>query len=76
MNNTRRKTIRSIIGSLELLKSKIEMLYDEESDALVAMEENFSETERYAMAEEATENLESAMDMMDDVISALEEAAN
>lgn len=74
MNKLRRKEIDKIINSLRELSSSIEFIKDEEQDYMDNMPENLMESERYYVAEEAVESLDSAYDLLDDAIDCLEEA--
>ena len=73
MNNTRRKEIKKVIAVLESLNSTIEDLQSEEGDAMDAISENFSETDRYAHMEECYDLLGDAMSSIEEAISNLED---
>lgn len=72
MNNKRRTIVRQIIDSLSTVVDEIENVRDEEDDCLSALE-NFEGTERYTTMEENVENLESALDSVQEAIGSLEE---
>lgn len=74
MNNKRRKQISDIITSLENVKSEIENVLSDEQEYLDNIPENLQGSERYEIAESAVNNLESASDSVDEVLSALQES--
>ena len=73
MNNVRRKEIKKVISVLESLNVTIENLRSEEEDAMCAIEEKFSETDRYARMEECCDLLGDAISSIEETISSLEE---
>ena len=75
MNKQRRKEISKITSDLQDLRSRIEDLRDEEQEGLYNMEEKFSETEKFAKAEEARDALDYAIDSFDEITSNLETAS-
>lgn len=86
MNNTRRKEIKSIIERIEELQSEIadlgadiEAIHSDEEEYMDNIPENFQQSDRYYNAEAACDNLQSAIDGLeeldfDEIISSLEEA--
>lgn len=74
MNNTRRKTIRVIIGILNDTRNALDDVFDEEETYRDNMPENLQGSERYEKADEACDNLSDAVDGLDEVISSLEAA--
>lgn len=87
MNNIRRKKIKATIQFLKELvettsvefdniKSEIESIQDEEQEALDNMPESMEGSERYSAIEEALENLQSALDVMDEADSAFSNATD
>lgn len=74
MNKARRKAIGELLEELEALKDKVQELLEEEEDYRDNMPENLQGSERYEKAETACDNLSSAVDGMEEVISCLEEA--
>ena len=76
MNNPRRKAIDEIYAKLESLKTDLEDLMAEEEEYRDNMPENLQGGERYEKAEEACDNLQSAIDSMDEVLEYLSEATN
>lgn len=74
MNNVRRKKIDEAISlteklqdSIQELREMIEEIKDEEQEYLDNMPENLQSSERYIAAEAAVENLEGAMDTLDEL---------
>ena len=61
--------IKSIQGELEDIKSDLECLYYEEEAYMDNIPENLQNSSRYEAAEDACDNLESAVDSIDDAIS-------
>lgn len=87
MNNARRKEIKATIQHLKELvettsvefdniKSEIESIQDKEQKALDNMPESMEGSERYSAIEEALENLQSALDVMDEADSAFSSATD
>ena len=74
MNNARRKRICKIVDALNELKSQIDELYEEEQKAFENIPESLQGTERYEIAENAVDMLESASSGLEDVISFLGDA--
>lgn len=64
MNNSRRKRISKIADALNELKGQIDELYEEEQEAFENIPESLQGTERYEVAENAVDMLESASMMM------------
>lgn len=81
MNKKRRKCIDSVIlkinnlqDIIEELQQDIEDIAADEQDYLDNIPENLQSSERYEAGEEAVENLEAAIDWLDDIkTSELEE---
>lgn len=90
MNNARRKIIASIINKIDLISEEMEVILndiesvkDEEEEVLDSIPENLQGSERYNITEESVDNLNTAFDMwqeafdnIEEIKSALEEAAN
>lgn len=86
MNRERRKEISNVILEIEKVKKmceeisfQIESIMDDESDYMDNIPENLQSSDRYYDAEEAVDNLESAMSDLRDldfdaVIDSLREA--
>lgn len=74
MNKARRNRIIEIIDTLTLMNEEINILMDEEQEALEAMPESLQESDRGDAMQEAIDNLSSAMDSVQEAIDSLEEA--
>lgn len=74
MNNARRKRICKIADALNELKDQIDELHSEEEEVLDNIPESLQGTERYEIAENAVDMLESASSGLEDVISFLGDA--
>lgn len=74
MNAVRRKKIKGIYEKIERIKTEIEELYDAEQTALNSMPENFENTECYAIADNAVDNLDSAILKLEETLEYLEKA--
>ena len=74
MNKIRRKNLQAIIDQLEELKGGLEDLQAEEEEYRDNIPENMQERERYEKADEACDNLSSAVDSLEKVISSIEAA--
>lgn len=75
MNKIRRKQLAAIMEKLEELKADLETLKEEEEDYRDNMPENLWGSERYEKADTACDNLDSAVDGLDEIISYIEEAS-
>lgn len=76
MNKIRRKEIETLIAKLEELMRDAECIKDEEDEARDNMPESMWESERYQVSEEASDNLDSAISSLEEVIDYLTEAMN
>ena len=74
MNNKRRKQISEVLGTLDYLRETIEDIHAEEEEAFENMPESLEGSDRYDAMEEAVSNLEDAVDLVDELIEALENA--
>ena len=74
MNNVRRKKLAGIVSSLESAQELLEELRDEEQDYLDNMPESLQSSDKYSIREEAIENMESAIDSINEVIDYVESA--
>jgi t-SNARE complex subunit (syntaxin) len=74
MNKARRKAIEKVVSDLYDIQSAVEELRDEEQEYLDNISENLQGSERYELAEQALENLNSAYDSIEEAASYLEEA--
>ena len=69
MNNKRRKELRRAIDMIETALNIVNSVKDEEEDAMYNYPENLQGTEAY-------ENMEVAVDTMEEVASAIEDAVD
>jgi len=83
MNAVRRRTITKLIGRLngllgqmEDLLGDIDIVREEENEALNNMPESLMETDRYAQIEAAANNLEEAYDTFSEMKDSLEDVVN
>jgi len=83
MNAVRRRTITKLIGRLngllgqmEDLLGDIDIVREEENEALNNIPESLMETDRYAQIEAAADNLEDAYDTFSDMKDSLEDVVN
>lgn len=74
MNKARREAIEKVVGELRDIQSAVEELRDEEQEYLDNIPENLQGSERYDLAEQALENLNSAYDSIEEAASYLEDA--
>lgn len=74
MNKARRKEIDAVIQDLESAKERLESIRDEEQDYFDIMPESFQYAEKGEAAEEAINNLDYAIDQIDEVIENAEQA--
>lgn len=72
MNKERRKAIEKLVGRLNELRNDIESIQQEEQDAFDNMSESFQEGERGEAMQEGLDQLESAVNGVDESIEALE----
>ena len=75
MNKLRRQQIADIISQLEELLSKIEDLQYEEQEYFDNMPESFQYGEKGTKAEAAIDEMQNAIDGINDIISNLESAS-
>lgn len=75
MNKIRRKQLAAIMEKLEELKADLETLKEEEEDYRDNMPENLWGSERYEKAEAACDNLDYALDSLEEAVSYIEEAS-
>lgn len=74
MNNTRRKQIAKVIDALEGIREDIDSIHAEEEEAFDNMPESLEGTDRYDAMADAVSNLEDAVDLVEELIEALENA--
>ena len=70
MNKERRKRI---IDAIQKIESLVQDILDDEVDAYDNIPENLLESERAIESEEAQENLDAAIEALEEAISCLEE---
>lgn len=75
MNKARRKVISDLISRVEELREQVEAVAEEEREFYDNAPDNLRESERYTQAEEAADNLESAVSSLEEVQSLLENAS-
>lgn len=75
MNKNRRKSLQSIMVSIESVKYELEDVMFEEEYCRDNIPENLQGSERYTKAEEACEALSNALNYLEDAIASIEEAA-
>jgi hypothetical protein len=68
MNDERRKHIKSAIVLLSQAKEILDLVREEEDEAMEAMPENLHGSERYELMEQASCELDTAVDTIDTVI--------
>ncbi|MPM11455.1 hypothetical protein SDC9_57799 [bioreactor metagenome] len=82
MNNARRKILSCCLEMLrkagteeeiESAKAIIESILDEENDSRENTPESLQESDQYCKSEEASDDMESAVNALEDAISALED---
>lgn len=73
MNKERRKKIISAIAAMNKISIIIQNILDEEQDAYNNMPEGLQASENGIMSEEAQENLDAAIESLEEAISYLEE---
>lgn len=76
MNNPRRKALNNIIEKLEYLQADLEALKDEEDEYRDNIPENLQESQRYYDSEEASDNLDGALEAFDELIEYIYNAVN
>ena len=74
MNKARRKSLQEILDKVDELRSMLETLKDEEEEYRDNIPENLWGSERYEKADEAVDNLDSALDSFDEITEYIETA--
>lgn len=74
MNKARRKALDEVISKIEEAKELLENLQAEEEEYRDNMPENLQGSERYGVADAAADNMNSAVDALDEAISSIESA--
>lgn len=75
MNKERRARIEEVVDQISVLCQELEELRDEEQEYMYNMPENLQCSERYEMAEEAVDNLDSAIGSLEEAIDYANEAS-
>jgi chromosome segregation ATPase len=75
MNAPRRKELNAIYALIEQARDRLQTVKDDEEDYLLNIPDNLQTSERYERAEEVVENLEDQLSALDDILEAIEEAA-
>lgn len=75
MNKARRISITKIADSLQALKSDVESIQSEEQDAYDNLPESIQDGERGDRMQEAIGNLEDALNLIDEAVASLMQAA-
>lgn len=73
MNKSRRNHIQKIIPFVENIKNELETILDDEREAYDNMPESLQMSTNGEISEDAQDNLESAIEALEDVMSCLEE---
>ena len=74
MNKIRRKALANIVDQLEAIKAELEEVLEQEEEARDNIPESMQETERYERAEEACDNLESAVYSFEELLEYISNA--
>ena len=74
MNKDRRKRLQQAINLIDEAQNIIEECRDEEEEYRDNMPENLQDSDKYYMADEAVDNLSSALESLEDVTNLIEEA--
>lgn len=73
MNKERRKRIADAISAISKIESLIQNILDDEQEAYENMPEGVKISENGMVSEEAQDNLDSAIEALEEAISCLEE---
>ena len=73
MNKARRNELAKIKDVIEIERGKLQIVCEEEQDAMMNIPENLQECERYYDMEAYVEFMEEAIEHLDDVIDILDE---
>lgn len=73
MNKERRNQIKKIYDELEMLKDRLENVFTEEADAFDNMPYSLQTSDKGIEMEEGIDQLESAMNSIDDALNELAE---
>lgn len=75
MNKQRRKTLNEIYKKVAELRDWLEEVKDEEENYRDNIPENLQNSDRYGIAEEACDNLDSAISSLDEALDYIESAS-
>lgn len=75
MNKIRRTKIKQQIDAMEIIKSNIEYILDEEQDAFDNMPESLQYSERGETSQEAIDSMENVLSSLEDILEELEAIA-
>ena len=71
MNKERRKQIQSVIDNIEIIKDKLQNVLNDEEAYFDNMPENLQGSTRGIESEEAMDNMNEAIELIDEVIDVL-----
>lgn len=74
MNRTRRKQLTALADKVEELRQELESIADDECEARDNIPESMVESDKYRTADESCDNLENALDSLQDVLDCIEAA--
>lgn len=74
MNNVRRKQLFKLLEQLEQVREELETLKEEEEEYRDNMPENLWGSEKFEKADEACNNMETAIDDLEEAFSFISEA--
>jgi flagellar biosynthesis chaperone FliJ len=74
MNNPRRKALEKIAVKIEELQNELKEIMDEEEEYRDNMPENLQGSERYEIADEACNAMQTAIDSLGEAMASIEEA--
>ena len=75
MNKQRRARIQEVVDQISVLCQELEELRDEEQEYMDNMPENLQCSEKYEIAEEAVDNLDSTIGSLEEAIDYANEAS-
>lgn len=75
MNNKRRKRLDGVVSMLETASNLLEQILDEETDCLNNMPENLESSNRYCKIEEAIDNMDTALESVEQAIEYISAAS-
>ena len=73
MNKARRDELAKIKDVIGIERGKLQIVFEEELEAMMNIPENLQECERYYDMETYAESMEEAIEYLDDVIDILDE---